>query len=129
MADGQEIRAVARYIPISPQKVRLVRGRGAQEALDVLRFVPNRAARPVSKVLRSAIANAEEGLGVSRDTLRIHRIFADEAPSRRWRRFGARGRFKPIIRRSSHITVVLRSPESAEGEVSPPAGRATTGAG
>jgi len=48
---------------------------------------------------------------VSRDDLFVYQIYANAAPSRRWRRFGARGRFKPIIRRASHITVVLRERE------------------
>lgn len=109
---AEDIRAHARYIPISPQKVRLVvdlvRGKDVLEALDILKFTPNRAAVPVSKVLASAMANAEENFGVSRDDLYVHSIFADTAPTRRWRRFGARGRFKPILRRSAHITVILR---------------------
>lgn len=110
--ESVDIRAHARYIPISAQKVRLVvdlvRGKDVQEALTILKFVPNRASHPVSKVIASAMANAEENFGVSRDDLFIHAIFADEAPTRRWRRFGARGRFKPILKRSSHITVILR---------------------
>ena len=114
MAD--DIRAQANYIPYSPQKVRLVidlvRGKDITEALDMLRFVQNGAALPVSKVLASAMANAEENFGVSRDDLFVYQIYANVAPSRRWRRFGARGRFKPIIRRASHITVVLRERES-----------------
>jgi len=113
MAD--DIRAQANYIPYSPQKVRLVidlvRGKDITEALDMLRFVQNGAALPVSKVLASAMANAEENFGVSRDDLFVYQIYANVAPSRRWRRFGARGRFKPIIRRASHITVVLRERE------------------
>ena len=84
-----------------PQKVRLVvdlvRGQAANDALDVLRFMPKAAARPVAKVLRSAMANAEENFGLSRDDLMVFKVFADEGPSRRWRRFGARGRFKPMI--------------------------------
>lgn len=112
---SQNINAQARFIPISPQKVRLVvnliRGMDVQEALDMLKFMPNQAARPVSKVVASAMANAEENFGVSRDNLYIHQIFADTGPTRRWRRFGARGRFKPILRRSSHITVILRERE------------------
>jgi large subunit ribosomal protein L22 len=112
---SEDIRAYANYIPHSPQKVRLVidlvRGRDVIEALDMLRFVQNAAARPVAKLLASAMANAEENFGISRDDLYIHTIFADVAPSRRWRRFGARGRFKPIIRRASHITVFLRERE------------------
>jgi len=110
MAD--DIRAHANYIPHSPQKIRLVidlvRGKDITEALDMLKFVQNKAAFPVSKVLASAMANAEENFGVSRDDLYVYKIHADVAPSRRWRRFGARGRFKPIIRRASHISVVLR---------------------
>jgi large subunit ribosomal protein L22 len=113
---AEDIRAYARYIQISPQKVRLVadlvRGKNVTEALDLLKFLPNRAARPVSKVLASAMANAEENFGVSRDVLFIFNIVADKAPTRRWRRFGARGRFKPILRRTSHITVVLREREA-----------------
>jgi large subunit ribosomal protein L22 len=111
-----DIHAHLRFLPISAQKVRLivdmVRGKGANEALDALRFVPNRAAEPVLKLLKSAVANAEENFGVSRDDLYVATIFADEAPTRKWRRFGARGRFKPILRRSSHVTVVLREREA-----------------
>jgi len=107
-----DIYAQARYIPFSAQKVRLVvdevRGKDVTEALTMLKFIPNSAAHPVSKVVTSAMANGEENFGVSRDDLYIYRIFADEAPTRKWRRFGARGRFKPWLRRSSHITVILR---------------------
>jgi large subunit ribosomal protein L22 len=73
-----------------------------------LRFVNKRAALPVYKLLASAVANAEENFGVSRDDLIVAKITADEAPTRKWRRFGARGRFKPILRRSSHVAVILR---------------------
>ncbi len=111
-----DIRAYLRFLPISAQKVRLivdlVRGKDATEALDLLRFVPNRAAQPVLKLLKSAVANAEENFGVSRDDLYVATIVADEAPTRKWRRFGARGRFKPVLRRSSHVTVVLREREA-----------------
>jgi large subunit ribosomal protein L22 len=107
-----DIRAFARNVPISAQKMRLVvdlvRGKDVQEALELLRFVPNAAARPISKLVASAMANAEENYGISRDDLYVHRIFADVGPTRKWRRFGGRGRFKPLLRRSSHVTVVLR---------------------
>jgi large subunit ribosomal protein L22 len=100
---------------MSPQKVRLVidqmRGKDAMEALSLLKFMPQRAAKPVYKVIASAMANAEENFGMSREDLYIAEIFADGGPTRRWRRFGARGRFKPILKRSSHITVVLREYE------------------
>ena len=108
----QDIQAKLRFLPLSAQKVRLVvdmvRGKDAVEALEMLRFVQKRAALPVRKLLASAVSNAEENFGVSRDDLYVATIYADEAPTRRWRRFGARGRFKPILRRTSHVTVVLR---------------------
>ena len=112
-----DIRAQLRFLTISAQKVRLVvdlvRGKNAVQAMEILRFAPQNAALPVGKVLASAVANAEENFGVSRDDLFVATIFADEAPTRKWRRFGARGRFKPVLRRSSHITVVLREREVA----------------
>jgi large subunit ribosomal protein L22 len=108
----QDIQAKLRFLPLSAQKVRLVidmvRGKDAVEAMETLRFVQKRAALPVRKLLASAVSNAEENFGISRDDLYVATIFADEAPTRRWRRFGARGRFKPILRRTSHVTVVLR---------------------
>ena len=107
-----DIQAHLRFLPMSAQKVRLVvdlvRGKNANDALEMLRFVPKAAALPVRKLLVSAVANAEENFGVSRDDLYVAKIFADEAPTCKWRRFGARGRFKPILRRNSHVTVVLR---------------------
>ncbi len=107
-----DIQAHLKFLPMSAQKVRLVvdlvRGKGANEALEMLRFVNKAAALPVRKLVASAVANAEENFGVSRDDLIVAKIFADEAPTRKWRRFGARGRFKPILRRNSHVTVVLR---------------------
>ncbi len=111
-----DIYARGSFIPISAQKVRLVtdliRGKDVVKALTMLKFTPSFAAGPVSKVLASAMANGEENFGVSRDDMYVHQIFADEAPTRKWRRFGARGRFKPWLRRSSHITVILRERES-----------------
>ena len=108
---GFQIRAVKRYLGISPQKVRLVidqvRGEHVDDALAVLRFLPQGAASPVAKLIRSGIASAEENFGLSREDLWIAEITADQGPTRKWRRFGARGRFKPILRRSSHVVVVL----------------------
>ncbi len=106
-----EVRAVTKYVGISPQKTRWVidqvRGMQAERALAVLRYMSQSAAEPVAKTIASALANAEENMGLAREDMFIAQISADGAPLRRWRRFGARGRFKPIIRRSSHITVVL----------------------
>jgi large subunit ribosomal protein L22 len=112
-----DIKAKARHIPVSAQKARLVidlvRGKDVVEALDVLSFTPNKASLPVAKLIQSAIANAENNFGLNRYDLYIHKIVADEGPTRRWRRFGARGRVKPRLRRSSHISVILREHEGA----------------
>lgn len=106
-----EVRAVAKYIRMSPRKVRLVvdlvRGRDVEEALTMLRFTPKAAARVVAKVIASAAANADEAYGISSDELYISDIRADAGPTLKRGRAGARGRYKPILKRSSHITVVL----------------------
>lgn len=113
-----EVRAQIRYVWQSPRKVRLVvdrvRGMDAQEALSVLALMPQRAATSVHKLISSAVANAENNFGMAGEDLYIAHISADEGPIRRWRRFGARGRFKPIRKRSSHITVILREHAPAE---------------
>lgn len=122
MAEAFEVRAIARHIPISPQKVRLVvnvvRGKDAEAALETLRFMPQKAAEPVYKLVQSAVSNAEQNYGLEIDELFISSIYADDGPRRRLApyggRFGARGRFKPIMRRSSHVTVVLAEREVTE---------------
>jgi large subunit ribosomal protein L22 len=110
-----DIRAELSSCGVSAQKVRLVtdlvRGEPVVKAMDLLKFLPKVAARHVGKLLQSAVSNAEENFGVSRDDLVIYQITADEAPTRKWRRFGARGRFKPLLRRASHVTVILREAE------------------
>lgn len=110
-----DVQAHLQYSGVSAQKARLivnmVRGKPAVEAINSLKFMPQHAARLVSKLLKSAVANAEENFGLSRDDLFVYRITADEGPTRKWRRFGARGRFKPLLRRTSHITIVLRERE------------------
>lgn len=106
-----EVRAVTKFVGISAQKTRLVidemRGRQAEEAMSILEFMPQQAAGAVQKTIKSALANATENFGLEASDMYISKIYADDAPLRRWRRFGARGRFKPWIRRSSHITVIL----------------------
>ena len=115
MADAFEVRASVKHVPISPQKVRLVvnaiRGMDAEDALDQLRFMPQKAAEPIYKLVASAVANAEENFGLEIDELMVSRIYADDGPRRRKApyggRFAGRGRFRPIVRRWSHITVIL----------------------
>ncbi|MEP7199380.1 MAG: 50S ribosomal protein L22 [Chloroflexota bacterium] len=111
-----EVRAVEKYIQMSPFKVRLVanavKGKQVDDALAQLKFMTKAAADPVSKAIKSAVANAEENFALNRADLFVARIQSDEGPRRKWRRFGARGRFKPIIKRSAHITVVLSEREA-----------------
>ena len=106
-----ETKAVARYVRISPTKARLVtelvKGKPVDDALTMLKFVPKRGARVVSKVVRSALANAEQNPSVDVDTLYIKRIYVDCGPTmKRWRA-RAMGRATRILKRSSHITVIL----------------------
>lgn len=110
-----DYRAIVKNVPISAQKTRLVvdmiRGKNVIEALDILQFATPRPAKSVHKVVRSAMINAEENFGISRNSLYIYKIFADVGRTKKWRRFGARGRFKPWLRRSCHVTVILREME------------------
>ena len=106
-----EVKAVTRYVRIAPRKARLVteliKGKPVEEALTILRFVPKKAARLVDKTLRSAVANAEQNPNIDVDTLYIKRIFVDGGPTmKRWRA-RAMGRATRIIKRTSHITVIL----------------------
>lgn len=106
-----EVSARARFTGISARKARLivneVRGMSAVEAVRMLEFMPQSAARVVGSTISSALANASENFGLEQDEMYIKTIVADQAPQRRWRRFGGRGRFKPWKRMSSHITVIL----------------------
>ncbi|MFH1085170.1 MAG: 50S ribosomal protein L22 [Chloroflexota bacterium] len=111
-----EVRAVTKYVRMSAHKVRLVvdlvRGMGVEQALNVLRFTPKAAAKVVAKTVVSAASNAEENYGLAREDLYIARITADEGPTLKRGRPGARGRYKPILKRSAHITVVLEQREA-----------------
>ena len=93
------------------QVVDLVRGKPVGEALNILRFMPNKAATPVYKVVESAAANAENNFDMNRDDLYIAKIYVDEGPT--WKRIRprARGMADRIRKRTSHITVVLAERE------------------
>lgn len=110
MADFQ-VKAVSKYIMGSPVKMRrvvnVVRGMRAQDALEVLSILPQSAADPVYKTVKSALANAEENYALEPEDMVIAEIRVDEGPRLRRARYGARGRFKPIKKRTSHITVLL----------------------
>jgi large subunit ribosomal protein L22 len=105
--------ARARFVRVTPTKARrvveMIKGRTAQEALDVLRFAPQAATEPVSKVLASAMANAENNLDLDRDSLVVSRAYVDEGPSLKRIRPRAQGRAFRIHKRTSHITVEVES--------------------
>jgi len=106
-----EVKATSKFIRRSPQKVRLVldavRGKSVDEALGILRFLPNAAAREVLGVVKSAAANAENNFQMAPEDLVITRIFADEGPTFKRFRARARGMASPILKRTSHITVIV----------------------
>ena len=106
-----ESRAVARYIRISPRKVRLImdeiRGRKIEEALNQLSFAPQKGAFILKKLIDSAVANAEQNFEMDVDKLYIKRIFADGGPTLKRFRPRAMGRAAKIRKRTSHLTVVL----------------------
>ena len=112
---GVEVRAVARHIRISPQKVRLVletiKGKPVAEALAILRFLPNKATGPVAKAVKSASANAENNFSLDPDDLVVVRASADEGRTLKRYRPRARGRANQILKRSSHVTVVVSERE------------------
>jgi len=107
-----DVKAQTSYLSISPQKLRLVidkvRGMGAQQAVTVLQFMPQKGAEFVGKTLKSAIANAENNYDLNPDNLYVASIFAGEGPRLKRMKAGARGRYKPRVRRTSHLTIVLK---------------------
>ena len=104
-------RATAKYMRISPRKARLVarniQGKPVEEALNILKFTPKKAAQLIGKVLHSAVANAEQISGVDIDTLTVKQVIINPGPS--WKRLLTRsmGRANRIVKRTSHITVVV----------------------
>ena len=104
-------RAAARYVSITSRKaqivVELIRGKKVDEALAILAFTPKSASPVVEKVLLSAIANAENNLNLDRESLYVAEAYASQGPTRKMFRPRARGMAAPILKRSSHITVIL----------------------
>jgi large subunit ribosomal protein L22 len=106
-----EVAAKLRFARISPQKTRLVadqiRGQSVEKALQTLTFSPKKAAGIMKKVLESAIANAEHNEGADIDELKIAKVYVDEGPTYKRMRARAKGRGNRILKRTSHITVVV----------------------
>jgi len=111
-----EVRAVSKDTGVPPRKARLlvdmVRGKKVEEALTMLQFTPSPSARVVAKTIKSAAANAESVFQISSSDLKIVEIFADEARTLKRFRPRSRGRVSPILKRSSHITVVVTEEEA-----------------
>ena len=106
-----EVRAVTKYVRISPNKVRKlvdsVKGKPVEKALDSLKFMPLKAAKIVEKTMRSAVANADQHPDIDVDNLVVRNIIADQGPTLKRFRARARGRGTRILKRTSHITVIL----------------------
>jgi large subunit ribosomal protein L22 len=106
-----EVRAVAKYVRISPQKVRQlidsVKGKPVEDGLNLLKFMPQKAASIVEKTIRSAVANADQLSNIDVDSLVIQNITANQGPTLKRFRARARGRGTRILKRTSHITVIL----------------------
>lgn len=110
-----EARAIAKYVRISPLKVNFIcseiRGKQVDEALAMLQFTPKRGAKELAKVLNSAIANAENNFNLDRESLYIKEAYANEGPTMKRFRPRARGMAAPILKRSSHIGIVVAERE------------------
>lgn len=106
-----EVRAVSKYVRISPRKVHkvigAVKGKPVENGIQILKFMPQKAASILEKIVRSAVANADHNADIDIDSLVIRNITADQGPSlKRWKA-RARGRGTRILKRTSHITVIL----------------------
>ncbi|MDP7076652.1 MAG: 50S ribosomal protein L22 [Desulfobacterales bacterium] len=111
-----KVRAEAKYERISPQKVKklvcIIKGRPVEKGLEMLKVMPQKAADVVGKVVRSAVANADQNPDIDVDSLVIENVLADQGPTLKRFRARARGRGTRILKRTTHITVIL-----AEGSV------------
>jgi large subunit ribosomal protein L22 len=118
-----EAKAVARFVPMAPRKVRsvidLVRGKNIDEAVAILQYLPNAGAEHILKVLNSAVANAEHNVGLSRRSLKVQECFVDGGPAGHGRirvQPRARGQRYLIRKRMSHITVVVGEQVAVTGQ-------------
>ena len=106
-----EAKAITKYVRISPFKVRkltgVVKGKPVETALNTLKFMPQKAAGIVFKTIRSAVSNAEQNMNLDVDDLVVQNLIVDQGPSLKRFRARARGRGSRILKRTSHITVIL----------------------
>ncbi len=106
-----KVTSTLRYARISPQKTRLIidmiRGSNVLQAMKLVQFLPQKAAKIVRKILDSAVANAENNFGLDIDDLKVTRAFVNEAPTLKRFRARAKGRGTRILKRNSHITIEI----------------------
>jgi len=118
-----EAKAIGRYLRVPPRKARFVldavRGKSANDALSTLKFIPNRAARYIERILESAVANAVNNYSLDRDVLRLSVAYVDQGPVLKRIQPRARGMAYRIIKRTSHITVVVAEDEALRKEIAP----------
>lgn len=111
-----EVRAVAKNVSVSPRKVnlvlRLIRGKKAEDALTMLKFTPTPTAKAVAKVVKSAVANAEHNYQLSPSELKIKGAFADKGQTLKRFRPRSRGQASPILKRFTHIKIVVSDEEA-----------------
>ncbi len=110
-----DVKATAKHLGLPPRKARriidVIRGKKVDEAMTLLRFIPSPWARSVAKVVKSAAANAENNYQMTPSDLKVVSVYADAGRTQKRHRAAARGRMKPILKRSSHITVVVAEEE------------------
>lgn len=106
-----EARAIAKYIRVSPRKMKpiadLVRGKNVKEALAILKYTPRKGARIFLKVMKSAVANAENNHEMALDNLYVSQIYANQGPVMKRFKAGSMGRANPVKHRTSHIGVAV----------------------
>ena len=106
-----EVKAVSKYLRISPQKVRklihAIKGKPVEAGLNILKFMPQKAAGIVGKTVRSAVSNADQNPDIDVDMLVIRNIIVDQGPTLKRFRARARGRGTRILKRTAHITIIL----------------------
>lgn len=106
-----EVRAMSKYVRISPRKVHIligaVKGKPVEDGLNILKFMPQKAAYIIEKIIRSAVANADQYPDIDVDSLIIRNIIADQGPTLKRFKARARGRGTRILKRTAHITVIL----------------------
>lgn len=110
-----EAKAVGRYLRVTPRKARFVldeiRGKSANDALSMLKFIPNEAATYIRLIVKSAVANAEHNYGMDPEVLKISTAFVDQGPTIKRIHPRAMGRAYRILKRTSHITIAVSEDE------------------